>query len=255
MRSLCELKTLLLLPLMIFSPLAHASEAHPHYEGEAPTVEEDAPTIPNARRIAVIQWKDYVPKNSHSLQLEGENEELLSIVCKTQTGGTTRLFQIGAPRISSRYYALKGEIRHQSVSGTGYLELLNHFPGVEKEFFSRTTAESGPMRRIEGSSDWRTFWIPFNAEEASGAPDRLTLNLVLGSIAQITLGPLELYEFTDARSMMEVATTGDDAGPKLSLSRSERRIGMAVTLLLLAGTVGGIHLLHLRREKAKGQAS
>src|SRR5690606_18714965 len=125
----------------------------------------------------------------------GENDELLSIVCKTQTGGTTRLFQIGAPKITSRYYALKGKIRYRSVIGTGYLELLNHFPGVEQEFFSRTLAESGPMRRIEGRSDWRTFWIPFNAEEAPGVPDRLTLNLVLASIAQITLGPLELYEF------------------------------------------------------------
>lgn len=254
MRSLRDLKTLLLLPFMAFSPLLHASASHDH---GSPTEEEETPTFPNARRIAVFHWKDYIPKESNTLKLEGANGELLSITGRTQTGGLTRLFQIGAPKISTRYYALKGEIRYQSVSGAGYLELLNHFPGVEKEYFSRTNADSGPMRRIEGHSDWRTIWIPFNAEAVGEQPDRLTLNLMLASIAQITLGPMELYEFTDAASMMTAVTAGDDTppSPSLSLSRPERRIGMALTLLGITTVVGGIHLAHLRREKRKGQTS
>lgn len=254
MRSLRDLKTLFLISLMALSPLAHVSASR---EDGAATEEEETPTFPNARRVAVFHWKDYVPKESHTLKLEGANGELLSITGRTQNGGLTRLFQVGTPRISTHYYALKGEIRYKSVSGAGYLELLSHFPGVEKEYFSRTKAESGPMQRIEGHSDWRTVWIPFNAEAVGEKPDRLTLNLVLASIAQITLSPMELYEFTDAASMMSAITSGDDTTPppSLSLSRPGRRIGMALTLLGITAAVGGIHLVHLRREKRKGQAS
>ena len=55
-------------------------------------------------------------------------------------------------------------------------------------------AQSGPLRRLEGSSGWRTFVLPFFNREGGPPPDRLVLNLVLTGAGTVDIGPLELVQ-------------------------------------------------------------
>ena len=95
---------------------------------------------------------------------------------------TFRLLVLPQPGIVSPAYAIDGQLKYEGVEGTGYLEMLNHFPG-DKVYFTRTMAAFGDMRGIQGSSDWRAFSLPFYARDDSGwledRPEKLELNLVL----------------------------------------------------------------------------
>jgi hypothetical protein len=87
------------------------------------------------------------------------------------------------PGLSPIPYQVTGEVRYENV-GTGFLEMWSHFPPTqpgqpEGSYFSRTLGEVGPMRKLEGSSAWRSFILPFDPTGASGPPTRLELNIVL----------------------------------------------------------------------------
>lgn len=87
------------------------------------------------------------------------------------------------PGLSPVPYQVTGEVRYENV-GTGFLEMWSHFPPTqpglpEGSYFSRTLGEVGPMQKLEGSSAWRSFILPFDPTGASGPPTRLELNIVL----------------------------------------------------------------------------
>ena len=80
-------------------------------------------------------------------------------------------------------YQVTGEVRYEGVH-SGFLEMWNHFPpsapgAPGQSYFSRTLADSGPLGKLEGTSAWRPFVLPFFPEGASGPPSRLELNVVL----------------------------------------------------------------------------
>ena len=60
---------------------------------------------------------------------------------------TAALFALPDPGITTTQYALTGTVSYEGVTGTGYLEMWNHFPGGGM-FFSRTLGQSGPMGRL-----------------------------------------------------------------------------------------------------------
>jgi hypothetical protein len=58
-------------------------------------------------------------------------------------------------------------------------------------YFSRTLADSGTMQKIQGSSDWRTFELPFYLMELK--PESVTLDI---SVVMPGKGTIELKDIT-----------------------------------------------------------
>ena len=81
--------------------------------------------------------------------------------------------------------------------GLGHLEMWSHFPDASK-YFTRTLADQGPMMKLQATSGWRSFVLPFDATGASSPPGLLVINVVLPGRGTVYLGPLELSEETGA---------------------------------------------------------
>lgn len=111
---------------------------------------------------------------------------------------TVRVANIDKPDIKSERYVVKGWVKYDDVEGDGYMESWNHFGG--DAFFSRTLGEQkGPMQKIAGTSAWRVFVLPFNAEKGA-RPDRIEVNLVLAGKGKVVLTDLRLVDLGDAKA-------------------------------------------------------
>jgi hypothetical protein len=104
------------------------------------------------------------------------------------------VLRIEAPGISKGRYAITGQVRHERVDGTAYLEMWSHFPDGSR-YFSRTLATVGPLRGLTGSSDWRRFVIPFFNQEGGAPPARLELGVMLPGRGTVHLGALRLVQY------------------------------------------------------------
>jgi hypothetical protein len=100
---------------------------------------------------------------------------------------------IERPRISAARYALRGQIRYERVADGSYLEMWNYLP--EGSFFSRSLDQDGPMARLEGSSGWRPFILPFFNREGGAPPEKLVFNLVLKGAGTVQIGTVDLVQF------------------------------------------------------------
>jgi hypothetical protein len=104
------------------------------------------------------------------------------------------------PGINSPVYALKGMVRYEDVEGDAYLQMNNDF-GDTGVFFTKGVAPSGPLGKISGSSGWRSFVLPFYAnqgDQASAgplAPDELTLVLYLPAAGTVAIRDVKLYQY------------------------------------------------------------
>jgi len=96
--------------------------------------------------------------------------------------------------VTKTVYAIRGQVSCQDVEGKGYLDLLSHFAG-NREFFSRTLAESGPMGSLSGTQDWREFSLPFTIRQGAAGPDKLLLNVVLPAKGTVRLARLRLVQY------------------------------------------------------------
>jgi hypothetical protein len=126
---------------------------------------------------------------------------------------TLPLLTIERPAIRTDRYALRGRLKYERVAAGGYLEMWSSLP--EGRFFSRSLADSGPMRRLEGSSGWRPFVLPFFNRTGGSPPEKLTFNLVLKGAGRVEIGPVELVQFApDENPLGGVSSwwSGRDAG-------------------------------------------
>jgi hypothetical protein len=123
----------------------------------------------------------------------GEPAASLRIIHKGGVAATFPLVTIERPGISRARYALRGRVRYEGVAAGSYLEMWTHLP--DGSFFSRSLAESGPMRRLEGLSDWRVFVLPFFNREGGSPPEKLVFNLVMTGAGTVEIGPLDLVQF------------------------------------------------------------
>lgn len=202
-----------------------------------------------ARRVMEIRWSEHDHGEvGDKTMLTGERSEILKLEQMRQTGGILRVVTLKNPPLHKPYYAVKGEVRYSNVLGASYLELMSHFPGMEGMLATRAFEKAGPMQRITGNSGWRPFWVPFDASKLGSMPDEVILKLVMASVGVVEIRSLELYEFDDVEAMWEEAKP-DEGGGDESLSSTSRRIGMVLVLVLIAGTLTGGHLLHLRLER------
>jgi hypothetical protein len=115
----------------------------------------------------------------------------------TNSGGPlhAHLFDLAKPQIATPFYRIEGEVRYDTVQGTGYLEMWNHFAGGGS-FFSRTLGDGGPLGSLRGTTTRRPFSLPFNATGAHGAPERLEVNLQLPGEGTVYLRGLKLIEMS-----------------------------------------------------------
>jgi len=104
------------------------------------------------------------------------------------------LLRLDQPPIDRKRWAIQGRIRYERVTSPGYLELWNSF-GDGSRYFSRTLAESGPMARIAGDSDWRSILLPFDATQATAPLVQIELNAVLPGGGSVEIEPLRLVQF------------------------------------------------------------
>ena len=89
--------------------------------------------------------------------------------------------------------ALIGEIRYEGVDEPGHMEMWVVLPDGSR-YFSRTVAEAGPMRLIEGHCDWRPILLPFHFGDDIPESISLEVNLILPGSGEVELAPLRLED-------------------------------------------------------------
>lgn len=188
------------------------------------------------RNVAEFSWKNptSVPRGTSAVMIDGR--AALKIDNTNDAPLRVALLTVNKPKISALLYAIKGEVRYQSVKGDGFLEMWNYFPSLkpglpEGQYFSRTLGDSGDMGKITGASDWRPFLLPFDSTGASGAPTKLQINLILGGRGTVYLDSFELVEYPAAKSF----TTGWNSG-----SESKKAWWSDRTAGLFGGLAGSI---------------
>ena len=129
----------------------------------------------------------------------------LRVIHEASAPATLPLLTIERPDIHTARYAVRGRVRYEDVAD-GYLEMWNHLPGGS--YFSRSLADSGPLRRLKGSSGWRVFVLPFFNRDGAPPPNRLVLNLVLTGSGIVEIGSLELVQFAPGEDPL-VSSTGE----------------------------------------------
>lgn len=107
------------------------------------------------------------------------------------------LLVIDSPKITSKSYAILGEVFHVDVEDEGYLETWNHFD-QGGPYFTRTMSEFGPMRWLANTSmGFREFSLPFLLQETNlQRPTKIEMNLILPSTGRVYLRNLKLVEYT-----------------------------------------------------------
>ena len=157
-----------------------------------------ASTVWGEEVVRRIDWQELKTANALKsgavvTDREGAEGPSLRVVHEGNVPVTLPLVTIERPEIRTARYALRGRVKYERVAAGGYLEMWNYLS--EGAFFSRALDQNGPMRRLEGSSGWRTFVLPFFNREGGSPPDKLVLNLVLAGAGTVELGPLELVQF------------------------------------------------------------
>jgi hypothetical protein len=184
----------------------------------------------------------------------GSSDRRLEIKRTAATPSTATVLTIERPQVTGPRYRLSGRVRYENVEGAGYLEMWNYFPGGG-QYFSRTLADAGPMMKLQGSSGWRTFVLPFDATGAP-PPTRLVVNVVLPGRGTVYLGSLELSDEggaalglpDDASTNRIAGLAGGVAGAVIgalgaligvltSLGRARRFVIASATSLIAFGTL------------------
>jgi hypothetical protein len=146
---------------------------------------------------------------AEGLVVSVDGRSVLKIANTNDEPRQVHLLTLENPGIKKGYYVVSGEVKYESVRGTGYLEMWSCFaPAVsgqpEAQYFSRTLGTSGRMGSLSGTSDWRPFELPFNSGGAKAPPVRLELNLHLEGRGTVYVSGLTLAEF-DKPSWMPVS--------------------------------------------------
>jgi hypothetical protein len=140
-----------------------------------------------------VSWVGGAESSTRVLKIENGGDQPLRVTVLTLDG----------PGIEAPVYTVEGMVRTEDVQGSGYLEMWSHFPGGAA-YFSRTLGEpGGPMSRLEGTSAWRHFALPFQCEPTGPRPTRLVLNVVLPGKGRVYLEPaLTLWEHPSGQTSM-----------------------------------------------------
>lgn len=158
---------------------------------------------PKAKVVSVPALETASPAANVAFERQG------GTVTVQASGGqpaTVRLATIRKPEITTPIYGLRGEVRYADIEGAGYLELWSVFPAaktgvMEPRYFSRTLADSGPLAKLTGKSDWRPFLLPFDRSGTEAPPSALEFNVVLPKGGTVEFRNVQLVEFPDSQSL------------------------------------------------------
>lgn len=92
-------------------------------------------------------------------------------------------------------FAVEGQIKYWNVEGEAYLEMWTVLPDGSR-FFTRTIAESGPLQKITGTSEWRAFSLPFNVSGELPEHVKLEVNVFMPGAGIIDISPLRIVNFS-----------------------------------------------------------
>src|SRR5437870_10928783 len=160
---------------------------------------------PGGRLVRHLHWSEVPPPAGSTVNKAGHDDaDTLMIKHTEPKPASIALWKVENPGVKTKFYALRGKLRHKNVDGTGYLETWNEFPEQGQSnirAFSRSLADYGPFGKLSGTSDWRDVFIPFNAEAAKQPLAKLELNLVLAGAGEVEITDLQLIEFADSGAM------------------------------------------------------
>lgn len=139
--------------------------------------------------VLKVDWLTTPPASGHVI--EGAAE-----VTAEAAGGTFPLVTIDVPDLGTVGYAIRGDVRYAQVDGPAYLEMWSVFADGGR-YFSRTLGTEGPMAALDGSSDWRSFELPFYLQGAA-PPERLEISVVLPGAGTVAVGPISLIRLDAA---------------------------------------------------------
>ena len=128
--------------------------------------------------------------------VKGPNGEAAIEVVGSEKASSTPLIACDAPEFSKHQYVVRGRVKYEGVVGDGYLELLNDF-GDEKVYFTRTLSSFGGLKKLQGTSDWREFELPFHADRGM-KPIKLSLNLVLKGQGKVIVSQPRFSNLADS---------------------------------------------------------
>lgn len=195
-----------------------------------------ASTAVSDELVREISWAE-LDKAGELLGGEVQPDGTLKIESTDDQGTTVAIAELKEPGITALRYAITGKVKYENVEAESFVEMWNYFPNGGS-YFSRTAGKTGPMKSIEGTSDWRSFSLTFFSEEGTGSPDRLEVNLVLGGRGTVYLSPVQLAQFTEGESPL---ATGSYALPGAWWSdRTGNLIGCigGCVIGLLGGLIG-----------------
>jgi hypothetical protein len=146
--------------------------------------------------ISTFSWKELADAGKLTAgTLTGAPDNALKIENPGPRAMSATLLTIAQPKITTDFYAVSGEVRYDNVEGDGFLEMWSHFSETAA-YFSRTLGITGPMAKLTGTSDWRTFALPFTAKGASSRPSKLVVNVYLPGKGSVFLRSLKLVQST-----------------------------------------------------------
>jgi hypothetical protein len=116
--------------------------------------------------VMEIDWSQTAPTSGHVV-------DDAVVVRAGQRGGAFPLTVVEGPAVGGDGYAIMGDVQYSGVVGHAYLEMWSVFPDGSR-YFSRTLDDEGPLAAMTGTSDWRSFELPFYLQGAV-PPDRLEI--------------------------------------------------------------------------------
>lgn len=154
--------------------------------------------------VRSIDWREVAAANRLATgtvveRPEGVDGPSLRVVHRGPEPATLRLLTIERPPIRTARFALRGRVKYDGVAAGSYLEMWTTL--AEGAFFSRTLEPQGPMGRLDGTSGWRTFLLPFTNREGGSPPVTLVLNVVMAGAGTVEIGPLELVQFQSGEAV------------------------------------------------------
>lgn len=139
-----------------------------------------------------VEWPTELPQGV--VRAEPTAEMPYEHLLITNDSGTPRTWTIAVierPAVDAYSYRISGRVRYEDVEPAGYLEMWSHFADGGA-YFTRALAERGPMGKLDDSSDWRPFSLPFRSSPQVGQPEKLVINVILPGSGTVAIGPMTL---------------------------------------------------------------
>ncbi len=163
-----------------------------------------------------ISWVALRDQGNLAEGLKLQSDGSVSLRAEAGQGLSLTLTEIVNPGITRDRYVVRGRIRYRRVVGEGYLEMWSLF-GDGGRYFTRTLGDSGPLRKIAGSSEWRDFGLYFDATGAAAPPQKLVIGLVLPGEGEVSISNMTLVELDSITPRENPGRWGGIAGGILGL--------------------------------------